>query len=121
MQHEPFKSRGLDLGREIPGLFWGTINIRVPEPLVLGQPDVTLRNVEWARGIPPETFSFVRCCLFYSARYHLACVYYPHPETKPSTNTHDHHVLEVLAPRIEGVAFGQPASIICRADAFLPK
>lgn len=121
MQHEPFKARGLDLEREVPGLFWGTINIRLSEALVLGKADVTLEDVAWASAVPPETFSFIRCCLFYEARYHAALIYYPHPETKPHTNAHDHHVLELLAPSVGPVASGDPASIICRSDAFRRK
>lgn len=118
-----FLARGWDLAREIPGYRHGTINVRLDRPLRLAGPDITLTDVDWApphlRGdFPPETFSFTRCSLFHASRFVAGVIYYPHPETKPSVNSHDPCVLEVIAPDIEGLRYDDPISVICRSDAF---
>ena len=125
LQAPHFLRAGFDLEVEVPDLFWGTVNIELPYDLVLASPDTTLTRIDWAATEPdpamrvqPEDFSFVRCCLAVDGRYHLGLIYYPHPETKPSTNEHNHAVLEVLSRRIEGLTSGQPAAVICRSDAF---
>jgi hypothetical protein len=123
MQHPHFKARGFDLEAEVPGLFWGTINVKIDRELVLAKPDHTLELVDWTAGttgarIAPETFSFVRCCVAVDGRYHAGLIYYPHPATKGATNAHHYDVLEVLTSQIEGLSVGKPASVICRADAF---
>lgn len=126
MQHPHFKARGFDLEAEVPGLFWGTINVRLDRELVLARPDHTLELVDWTAAtdgarIPPETFSFVRCCLAVDGRYHAGLIYYPHPETKGQTNAHHYDVLEVLTERIERIGLGSEAAVICRDDAFRPR
>lgn len=123
LQLPVFLDRGWDLYREAPGFHPGTINIRLASPLSLVSPDVTLTDVDWsppdlARSFPPETFSFVRCCIFYDSRFVPGLVYYPHPETKPLTNSHDPYVLEVIAPAITGLEGGQEITILFRSDAF---
>jgi hypothetical protein len=123
MQHPHFKARGFDLEAEVPSLFRGTINVKLDRELVLTKPDHTLELVDWTAGaegarIPPETFSFVRCCLALDGRYHTGLIYYPHPETKGPTSQHHYDVLEVLTKRIDGMSAGIEASVICRSDAF---
>jgi hypothetical protein len=123
MQHPHFKARGFDLEAEVPGLFWGTINIKIDRELVLAQPDRTLELVDWTAGapgaqIPPETFSFIRCCVAFGGRYHLGLIYYPHPETKGPTNAHRYDALEVVTERIEGIGPGSEAAVFCRENAF---
>ncbi len=128
MQHPLFKARGFDLGQEIPGLFWGTINVQLDERLELGDSPWTrtLPGIDWTEGlegdarISPETFSFVPCALHHAGRFHGGFLYYPHPETKPSTNGHHYDRFEVLAPRVPGLADGQPAAVICDTAAFRP-
>ncbi|MDP2183052.1 MAG: hypothetical protein Q8K99_10850 [Actinomycetota bacterium] len=124
LQLPAFLNRGWDLNREAPGFRLGTINVELEKPLRLANPDVTLRDVDWcpselAQPFPPETFSFVRCCIFHSNRFVPGIIYYPHPETKPSTNNHDSCVLEVIAPTIAGLDYGQEITILCRSDAFV--
>jgi hypothetical protein len=126
MQDPHFRGRGVDLGVEVPGLVWGTVNVRLDLELALGRPDITLEDVAWAAAIPGmdsprETFSFVRCCLAHDDRYYPGMIYYPHPETKLGTNRHDYHVLEVLASRVDGIKPGAAAAVICRGDAFRPR
>jgi len=125
LQEPHFRDRGIDLDALVPGRVLGTINVRLPRALILGRADLTAAAVDWtasepdlAARIAPETFSFVRCCLCYDGHYHAGLVYYPHPETKPATNDHDFHVLEVIAPPVADLVTGRPAAIVCRADAF---
>lgn len=125
LQDQCLRDRGFDLAREVPGLFWGTVNVRLDQNVVLRVADYTFPHLNWLEGsladgssISPETFSFVRCCLAYDGRYYPGLVYYPHPETKPATNRHDHAVLEVITSRVGGLAYGRSASVICRAEAF---
>jgi hypothetical protein len=119
-----FLVRGWDLAREIPGYRHGTINVRLDRPLRLARPDITLSDVDWApphlrTHFPPESFSFTRCSLFHASCFVAGIIYYPHPETKPSVNSHDHCILEVIAPDIEDLRYDDPISVICRSDAFV--
>jgi len=125
LQDRHFRDRGIDLDALVPGRVLGTINLRLPYPLVLGRADFTAEAVAWtdderdpAARIAPETFSFLRCCFCYDGQYHAGLLYYPHPETKPATNDHDFHVLEVIAPPVANLSAGRAAAIVCRADAF---
>jgi len=125
LQESHFRDRGIDLDALVPGRVLGTINLRLPYPLRLGLPDFTAEAVAWSDDQPdptarigPETFSFVRCCFCYDGHYYPGLIYYPHPETKPGTNAHDFHVLEVIAPPVAKLSNGCAAAIACRADAF---
>lgn len=123
--------QGIDLETLVPGLFWGTINVELKEEIVLIRSDYQARDIDWtvneigAARIPPETFSFVRCCFAYPAAstgdmtaYYPGLLYYPHPETKPGTNAHHYDRLEVITPPVPNLVPGTIAEIVCRADAF---
>lgn len=105
MQAPHFAALGLDLTPYWPG----TLNLDVAprrfEPLA---PRWTFRDVRWHEVEPPESFSFVEARLAWRGRESPALVYWPHPETKP-----EHHqpsgVVEVLAPRLEGLGPGGEA------------
>jgi hypothetical protein len=106
-------------------MVWGTINVALADPLLLRRADLTLEGIDWTRDEPdpacrlaPETFSFVRCRLAHKGVSHIGLIYYPHPETKLRTNAHDPRVLEVLTDRVDGLAIGDAAEVICRSDAF---
>ncbi|MEA3017532.1 MAG: hypothetical protein QOI38_2254, partial [Sphingomonadales bacterium] len=103
------------------------------EKLKLERPDYTARAVDWTKDlegkarIAPETFSFTRCCLAYPSpnqdgawSYYPGLIYYPHPETKPGTNAHNFNALEILTSEVPNLVYGTTASVICRADAFVP-
>ena len=125
LQAPHFAARGLDLAALVPGLRWGTINIRLSAPLRLVAPDWTLRGVDWTVGEPdpaariaPEDFSFLRCRLRIEGAEVSGLIYHPHPETKPDLNAHDPHVVEVIAPPIAALRPGAPAALIVRKDAY---
>ena len=131
MQHPWLKARGIDLQALVPGLFWGTVNVKTGRKLRLVRPDHTIADLDWTIGvegpgrIAPETFSWIRCCLACPSAeesnavgYYPGLIYYPHPETKPCPDAHDFHVLEVLTSKVANLAYDMPASVICRSDAF---
>ncbi|WP_371185086.1 hypothetical protein [Thalassotalea maritima] len=103
-QQLPFFKR---IGIDITGLYSGTINIDIsPYQLALTHPDQQIEKLAWYPGVEPETFSFCHCSLAFAERCYQALIYYPHPETKPA-HFHPAHIVEVLAPYIDGIAYGQ--------------
>ena len=103
LQWDLFEARGLQLD----GFFRGTINVSVapliPVPV---RAQHTFRDVKWHADCPPEDFSFFDLRISVgSAAFVPACIYWPHPETKPE-HFQDPHVVEVLAPLIDGVRTG---------------
>ena len=97
-----FKERGVDIG----GFFPGTVNVHVaplmPKSIIY---DTTLRQVDWHKSISPEDFSFLALQLRFQGTVYPAMLYYPHPDTKAGQFL-PQDVLEVLAPEITGLVYG---------------
>jgi hypothetical protein len=107
MQAPFFKALGLDLA----DCYVGTLNVATDAvEWRIVQPTHRFDNVQWTHLHPAETFSFVRCSLSYevmhTARTVQAWLYYPHPETK-AAHWQNSQVMEIIAPRLEGLAYGQ--------------
>lgn len=103
-----FSKRGLDLS----GFHLGTINLSIaPKSFKITNPKYCFRQVAWEQNSPAEDFSFVPCQLRYNSTEYPACIYYPHPETKPC-HFQDPATLEILAPFIEGISYGAKLSVI---------
>lgn len=107
MQVPFFKQLGLDLQACYPG----TLNVSVA-PLVwtMRQPRFTFRQVTWTTAHPPEDFSFARCQINFQNNRYDGWIYYPHPETK-ARHFQNPSLIEVLAPRIDGIAYGDPVTL----------
>ena len=102
-----FRERGLDLS----GYYRGTLNLDIrPYHVVLGAPDYFFRSVDWSTWIPPENFLFFRIMLIYKKGTYDGLVYMPDPATKTDHAQPD-HMLEVIMPRIEGIAYGDEVMI----------
>lgn len=102
LQKPFFLERGLDLSPFHPG----TLNLSIaPCRYRVLRPKHTFRAVKWAETEPPEDFSFFDCRVLWNGRSYAGLVYYPHPETKPE-HFQPPDVLEVLAPRLEGLSYG---------------
>lgn len=102
MQTPIFKTLGLDLTPFFPG----TLNLSIaPYHFQLLKSQFTFRDVQWAEGFPPETFSFSACRLYFIEKYYESWIYYPHPETKIG-HFQDASVIEVIAPPISGIQYG---------------
>ena len=113
MQSPFFKEHGFDITR----FFKGTLNISLQDSnFKLGRPRHFFPLVRWSDDLPPENFSFYQCSLTMkqSSTIYESFVYWPHPSTKPEFKQ-DPSVLEVIAPFIEGVHYGD--EIIITADS----
>jgi hypothetical protein len=113
MQMPFFRDRGLDLSR----YFLGTLNVSIaPKVFTILNPYKTFPLVEWTALHPPETFSFCHCVLEFQEKHYEGLIYYPHPETKRS-HFQDKSVLEILAPKVEGLGYGDEVSLsLCRDE-----
>jgi hypothetical protein len=113
MQLPFFKALGLDLSDCWPG----TLNVSIaPKTWALERADYCFEHVSWTHLHPPETFSFVRIQLAWQTQKVNAWIYRPHPETKAA-----HHqaptTVELLAPHLNGVAYGDRVDITCQAGS----
>jgi hypothetical protein len=107
MQAPFFKALGLDLS----GCYSGTLNVSVaPARWKIAQPAFLFENVKWTDLHPPETFSFVPCDITYRAVTVKGWLYFPHPETK-AAHWQDASVMEVIAPRLVGLGYGEPIDL----------
>lgn len=113
MQIPFFKALGLDLSD-----YWaGTMNVSIsPHTWALRNVDYCFEQLEWTPLHPAETFSFVRLQLGWQQQSVAAWLYRPHPETKAA-----HHqsssVMEIIAPRLDGVAYGDKVQLAFAAQA----
>jgi hypothetical protein len=115
MQMPFFKELGLDLGHCWPG----TLNVSIaPQTWQLLRADHCFERLQWTHLHPPETFSFVAVQLTWRSQHTGAWLYRPHPETKAA-----HHqapsVMEIIAPRMEGLAYGDAVGLAFADGAVL--
>jgi len=102
MQLPYFQALGLDL----TPYFKGTLNVSIaPTCFELVAPEYTFERVCWTDLHPPETFSFSPCRVRFGVQEQSGLLYYPHPETK-EVHFQDASTLEVLAPPIAGIQYG---------------
>lgn len=107
MQKPFFKKLGLDL----TSCHDGTLNVSIlPLRFEMGEPRYTFHRLEWTSLHPPEDFSFSPCVITFHRTSHPGWIYYPHPETK-KTHFQSPHVLEILAPFIPGIHYGEEVMI----------
>jgi hypothetical protein len=107
-----FKALGLDLD----AMFNGTLNISIePYAFEMAKPTHTFRAVKWTELTNAEDFSFSPCRVRFDGREYEGWVYYPHPETKKD-HFQDTSTVEVLAPFIEGVRYGDALELLLNAQ-----
>lgn len=110
MQMPFFKSLGLDLS----GYWLGTLNVSIaPYTWALLHADHCFERLAWTHLHPPETFSFVQLEMVWRNQHVQAWLYYPHPETK-TTHHQNASVMEVIAPKLEGLVYGDNVVLLCR-------
>jgi hypothetical protein len=107
MQMPFFAARGLDLSH-----YWaGTLNVSIaPMAWSLLRADHCFEHLAWTHLHPAETFSFVRLHLTWRNQRKAAWLYYPHPETK-ATHHQNASVMEIIAPRLEGLGYGDAVTL----------
>lgn len=115
MQMPFFKSLGLDLN----GYWLGTLNVSIaPHAWTLLRSDHCFERLTWTHLHPAETFSFVQLQMVWQTQHVRAWLYYPHPETKTA-----HHqnasVMEIIAPRMEGLAYDDTVTLHYASDKLL--
>lgn len=107
MQKRYFLEAGIDLNQ----YFLGTVNISIaPLTFEIVQPKVTVADLKWSPDHEPETFHFADCWLSWQDKQYEGLIYYPDPSTKIG-HFKDPSVLEVLAPKLEGLKYGQSIEI----------
>lgn len=74
------------------------------------QPAYTFRQVKWNPDSPAEDFSFSPVRVSFQDTTHSGFLYYPHPETKPA-HFQDCSTLEILAPLIKGIDYGEQVTL----------
>lgn len=97
--------------------FAGTVNVAFADARVVpGTPDFVVGPVRWTAAFPPERFLISRCAIVHDGSRYPAFLYIPDPATKP-----DHHqasnVVELLARRLPGLAYGDALSLLHSAGS----
>ena len=111
MQKPFFKLGGLDLD----AYYSATINLDIrPYKFSFIKPDYHFSKLAWTDGVV-EDFSFIDGEITHKARHYSGVIYYPHPETKPA-HIHDASTLEVIAPLIRGLQYGEKVKLTFDAN-----
>ncbi|GAB4360527.1 MAG: hypothetical protein Kow006_30500 [Gammaproteobacteria bacterium] len=107
LQFPLFRERGLSLDECYPG----TVNVDIsPLRFAIQRADFRFERLRWSAHVSAETFSFCRCRLLHQGNDYPAWIYYPHPETKPE-HFHSASILEVVAPFIAGLDYGDAVTV----------
>jgi len=106
-----FKKLGLNLEPYFPG----TLNVDVsPFIFVKREPWKCFPGIDWCKYFDPENFSFFRVQLEFEANTWDGLIYLPHPSSKPDDHPASVGVVEVLAPKIEGLKYGASVKLRVR-------
>jgi hypothetical protein len=93
----------------------GTINIKFSGSMIeIGMPELYVSQVKWTRHFPPEDFYLSAGQIVTHGGVHNVYLYIPEPVTKPDHPAHP-DVVEILAPYIDGVSYGD--AVILRHSA----
>ncbi|MDD9912781.1 MAG: hypothetical protein OXR68_06960 [Alphaproteobacteria bacterium] len=109
--------------------FNGTINVNVGQSWLPKKPDYTFENVPWFDGYrlnngelqrwtAVETFHLIKCHIIFDGIEKNGFIYLPDPKTKEAGRDfgHEKTTFEVIAPRIEGLAYGNEISVYVHPD-----
>ncbi|MGB3299406.1 MAG: hypothetical protein WBA76_14145 [Phormidesmis sp.] len=111
MQTPHFAALGVDLTPFYPG----TLNVSMAPSRFSLRPQTTLPQVKWSPHHAAESFSFLSIYLTWQQQTFGGLVYYPHPETKLN-HFQDPSVLELLLPKIAGIAYGDRVKLTAAAS-----
>ncbi|MBL1174277.1 hypothetical protein [Pantanalinema sp. GBBB05] len=104
------------LGLDLTAYFAGTLNISIaPHQFQLIHPQYRFEQVHWTNQHPPENFSFSACHVIFDSIRYGAWIYYPDPSTK-QTHFQTTSTLEILAPPIRGIAYGDRLTLEINAS-----
>ena len=119
MQKPHFEKCGFMMDK----FFLGTINLDIsPSGYELVKPCSSCDYVRWSPVMPPENFSFFKCCLWVSRKIgreiYPAYIYMPHPSTKPGFFQPE-NTIEVIAPYISNLHYGATVELSATKDSVL--
>ena len=119
MQKPHFEKCGFMMDK----FFLGTINLDIsPFGYKLVKPCSSCDYVRWSPVMPPENFSFFKCCLWVSRKIgreiYPAYIYMPHPSTKPGFFQPE-NTIEVIAPYISNLHYGTIVELSATKDSVL--
>lgn len=107
-----FKTLGLNLDH----VFNGTLNVSIkPYEFEMAGPEYIFKHVKWTELTNAEDFSFSGCRIMFHEKEYDGWVYYPDPMTKKD-HFQDKSTVEVLAPFIEGINYGDTLKILLNPD-----
>jgi phage terminase large subunit-like protein len=96
---------------DLSAFYLGTLNVGIaPCAWELKRAWRTFPQILWCDTHPPEDFFFMRCGITFRDQSERGYVYYPSPETKVM-HFHNASILEILAPKIEGITYGDAVEI----------
>jgi len=102
MQAPLFKQHGINLD----GYHNATLNLSIePHQFKMLAPEYTVCDLHWAKGFPPEDFSFSKCEIEVNNTSYKGLIYYPHPETKIG-HFHNTSLIEVITHFIPSLKYG---------------
>ena len=110
----------LPLGVDLSAFYPGTLNISIAPHRFELRPQITLPQVKWSPEHAAESFSFSPITLTWQNKPYAGLIYYPRPETKIN-HFQDPSVLELLMPRVKGIAYGERAILTASANELIIK
>ena len=110
----------LPLGVDLSPFYPGTLNVSITPCTFELLPKQTLHGVKWSPHHDAESFSFLPISLTWQKSTYSGLVYYPHPETKIN-HFQDPSVLELLLPKVEGIAYGEKVTLSASSSQLIIK
>lgn len=99
--------------------FPGTINVSISPCRCLWKKSMaTYEGVNWSVDQPKEDFGISKCKIYVKGKSYDAWAYYPHPKTK-TQNLHDPTMIEIIAPKIDGLEYGDKVSVSLNENDFI--
>ncbi len=110
----------LPLGVNLSLFYPGTLNVSIAPCTFELLPKQTLHSVKWSSHHDAESFSFIPISLAWQKSTYSGLVYYPRPETKIN-HFQDPSVLELLLPKVEGIAYGEKVTLSASSSELIIK
>ncbi len=111
LQRPHFFKHGLD----ISDCFAGTLNVSIaPRSFRMKTAEFLLHEIIWKEGRRAENFMIARCKVKRGIDWLPSFVYYPDPSTKDNS-IDDPQQIQILAPKIEGIKYGDKIELLLRS------
>jgi len=106
---KPFMERN---GLKLNDKFMGTLNLDI-SPFTNDdiEFDIHIENIRWNEHYS-ESFSFRECSVKYGTGIYFGYVYKPHKNSDKIKCRHEKSIIEVIAPFIDGIGYGDEVEIV---------